>query len=541
MILTRIFFLITRPYELATLTFTEGLKYFSLGLLQDIIYLSQLYLVYVLIPKRLKNGFIKLSILILPLYFLIDFLFMYFKGIRFSLGLSSYFQFYSAFKDSLPPSLLYILLPGPIILLLVLFFNFSQSDKTKIKLWPIILILLINPPALLLFSYFNDSKSYHLDNIVILEELNFITHNIVTNKETLPKYNKIQGPISTNPKKAISKNTNVVFIFLESFRHKNFGPKYSPYLWSLKNKSLYFSNFYTNGVQTSRALLASLYGEIPAFHEQSKQSRGLRVSPGIPHVMKATGHKNIYIHNGYLKFENKTEFLKKNGFDEILGHHDILKSYPNSHKFSWGVHDEYLYKYTLEKIKQIKQKKRPFFLTLFTVSNHHPWAIPENFKQFKDAGLKNNEYNEYLKSYQYTDYAVGNFLKELNDQKLDKDTIFFILADTGAAMGENYNNYMNIKYLNEESIHIPLIIYSPQYFEPQVITSNTSQLDLLPTISDLFKKEINKNFIGVSLLRERPRNVPIIINNPYCLGEVLKISNGRKELKNTNYCTIFCN
>ena len=105
-------------------------------------------------------------------------------------------------------------------------------------------------------------------------------------------------------------------------------------------------------------------------------------------------------------------------------------------------------------------------------------------------------------------------VKLLQEKGLEDKTILFILADTGQPLGE-HDNFSEQQYLFQENVHIPLLILAPAFLrEPAVIDDLSSQVDLLPTIMDLFGRPFRQRSMGSSLIRKNCGR-KVFFNNPY--------------------------
>lgn len=108
-------------------------------------------------------------------------------------------------------------------------------------------------------------------------------------------------------------------------------------------------------------------------------------------------------------------------------------------------------------------------------------------------------------------------------------------------MGEHHQNFNQQMNLYNEQIHVPFLIYAPGRIEaPQVITTPSSQLDLLPTFMDLFQIEGLNHSIGSSLVRKR-ENPTVYFHNPY-MHNYLGARKGRYKciyLKNIQEVLLF--
>lgn len=315
---------------------------------------------------------------------------------------------------------------------------------------------------------------------------------------------------------------HVVFLFMESWRAKDvsaFGGKYpiTPHFDSMAKEGIVFKNFYSNSVKTSRAVTASLFG-IPSDVETMDASR----EPEFPiisvaDVLKKAGYTNNYFLASHLDFEKQRGCLAAHGFDNLVGKAEILKSNPSAKSTSWGVHDEHLMNYAIDHLDQ--NRDEPQFLSLFTISNHHPWIYPPGpHCKLALPEFKNANYGRYLRSFHYSDACLGLFKQQLEEKGLIDNTILFILGDHGQPMGEHHGAQVNHLGLYEENIHVPFLIYAPgRIKQPAVIDQIGSQLDLFPTLMDMLNLKGLNHTVGSSLLREK-RDKKVFFHNPYVHG-----------------------
>ena len=187
------------------------------------------------------------------------------------------------------------------------------------------------------------------------------------------------------------------------------------------------------------------------------------------------------------------EFYRGNGFDEIVDELTIPSTSifkgkkEKSFKTAWGYSDEYLYKQAIKKADDDYQNKRPFYYHIMTTSNHRPYNYPEGRIDIISHG-RNRE-----GALKYTDWSIGNFLKESSKKPWFKNTIFVITADHTKSAAGRVNIPIN-RY------HIPLYIYSAD-IKPQEINRIYCQLDIPTTILGLLNIPYSSNFFGQDIFR----------------------------------------
>ncbi len=292
---------------------------------------------------------------------------------------------------------------------------------------------------------------------------------------------------------------HLIFCFLESFRQQNIDT-HAPYFSSLTRKGIYFPEFYSNSNCTSWATISSLFGIPPSLHPSYLQTYIDMPMMGLPKILQEAGYKTAAIQGAHLMFQETAAFYHAHGFQTILGKNEILQADPDAKSLSWGVHDEALFRFSA---KWLARQKESVFLSLFTISNHHPWSRPPGW-----TPPENTSGTPYLETYAYTDWALGQWMKQLEEMKLDERCIFFFFGDHGQNHGEHDPSLEMKRSLYEEMVKVPLLIYAPgRIAKPQVIHEPCSQIDLLPTVLDMFHLQSLHHSLGTSLLRKKRRFV----------------------------------
>ena len=310
-----------------------------------------------------------------------------------------------------------------------------------------------------------------------LGKTNFKSTNIFTKNEI----KKIVKPIKFYPNKGnINIKPNVMIFILESMGREYWGSLnskknipnykgYTPFLDSLANHSLRFPNFYANSRKSIHGMPAILAG-IPSF-ETAYTSSAYSNQPveSIVSVTKELGYTTSFFHgasNGSMGFLG---FSKTLGFDNYYGKDE----FDNDLEFDgyWGIWDEPFFQFTKEKIDNTKQ---PFLTTLFSVTSHEPYIIPEKYEGFFDKG-----YVPMHKVVGYTDYALKNFFDEAKKESWFDNTIFIFTADHGNQTYYSYYEKIINRFAN------PLMIYWPKGNLNGVSLKLGQHMDIFPTIADL--------------------------------------------------------
>lgn len=68
-------------------------------------------------------------------------------------------------------------------------------------------------------------------------------------------------------------------------------------------------------------------------------------------------------------------FLRHLGVHEIIDENAIKARYPEAQSSTWGVPDEFMFRYAEDELKQARKNNTPVFIMMLSVTNHPPLSI----------------------------------------------------------------------------------------------------------------------------------------------------------------------
>jgi phosphoglycerol transferase MdoB-like AlkP superfamily enzyme len=317
----------------------------------------------------------------------------------------------------------------------------------------------------------------------------------------------IERNITSN---APEKKMNVVLISIESLSGefmKHFGntQNITPFLDSLADKSIFFTQHYASGTRTVRGLEA-LTLSIPPVPGQSivkRPDNGNLFTLGS--VFKSKGYTTQYIYGGYSYFDNMKAFFGENGYEVI--DRDAIKPEDIHYQNIWGVADEDEFTLAINTLDKNAALQKPFFTHIMTVSNHRPFTYPDGRIDIPSATQSREG------AVKYTDYCINKFLKESSVKPWFNNTIFVIVSDHCASSAGSTQLPVNV-------YHIPLLIYSPANLQPSVINSITAQIDIAPTILGMLNFSYKSKFFGQDIFKTLAENRRAYISTYQGLGYI---------------------
>ncbi|QOW08931.1 LTA synthase family protein [Kaistella flava (ex Peng et al. 2021)] len=364
------------------------------------------------------------------------------------------------------------------------------------------------------FSFFRTMNTNNFQEVHFVDQ-KFIDENI--------------HPYKLYTREEVEPKPNVVIFILESFGKEYSGAfnkdtkikdfvSYTPFFDSLATKSLIATNAFANGRQSIHGMSSVLAG-IPSLKDAFTSSPySNQKIQSIVSVANDMGYDTSFFHgapNGSMGFL---------GFGNILGfkHYYGKTEYNNDADFDgiWGIWDEPFFQYFA---KTLNTKKSPFMATLFSVSSHHPFKVPEKYQgKFKKGPLEIHE------PIGYTDYALKQFFKTAEKMPWFENTIFVLVADHTNQVGyPEYEKSMN-------RFAIPILFYSanPKYHLQGEITEPAQQIDIYPTLADLMGYNKKIRSWGRSLVSDKKDDYIIVnsdsINDQFIIGNYIYLFNGKE-------------
>ncbi len=288
--------------------------------------------------------------------------------------------------------------------------------------------------------------------------------------------NAIFNPVHIPTDTVTFQPTNVVVFLLESFSKEFFGvfneektgyKGYTPFLDSLVRHSKAFQYSFSSGrksIDGPPSVLAS----IPTFNVPFVlTSFANNDFNSLASLLKKKGyHSSFFIGhpNGAMGY---TSFTKLAGFQHYFG----MDEYGNSDDFDglWGIWDHKFFDYHARMLNEFPQ---PFVSVMFSVSSHHPFVVPEEFKGRFKGGKQ-----PILKCIEYTDNALREYFKKIAKEPWYKNTLFVFTAD-----------HCSSDIIFDESrttpglFSVPVFFFKPDNSLADMVPEIIQQADIMPSI-----------------------------------------------------------
>ncbi|MGN0281213.1 MAG: LTA synthase family protein [Prevotella sp.] len=366
----------------------------------------------------------------------------------------------------------------------------------------------------------------------------------IGNYYTRHELDNIYNPVHTPTVETRINKKNVVILIVESLAEEFVGERnksldggkykgYTPFVDSLLMKSLTFENTFCN-TWTSIDAMPAILASIPRMHEPFVLTPySLDKIDGIAGLLNKWGYQTAFFHgadNGSMGFQ---AFAQTAGFQSYYGRTE----YENDEKYggrndfdgTWGIWDEPFLQFFCHTLGTMKQ---PFMSAIFTLSSHHPFAIPDKYKSvFLDEGMY-----PLHKCVKYADFALRRFFETAARQPWYHNTVFVITADH-ASSRTTHDEYKT----ELGGFRVPILFFDPSGEIPVGCRKGVAQqIDIMPTVLSLLGYDKPYISFGKNLLDENNpqwafnyNNVPQLVMDDYLLqfdgNNVVALYNYRKD------------
>ncbi len=423
----------------------------------------------------------------------------------------SYISFYSV---------LVVLIP---VLMIIVGSRFLVGEKIRVYRKEVLIL-----SSMFLFTnlvaYFNDSflyatvynpteyaQNYGLVSYYTREVLPFT--KVLTNSEEMESNDNTEAKEAASPYIGIfNDKKNVVFIKAESFYYEAIDPELTPTLDRMLNDGLIFENYYTLNNNTNASEFSTLASTPPPI-DNSKVQNYSGDYDTIPRSFESGGFCTFGFHGNTKEFYNRKEL-----YPDLYGFQNSFFSEDLDMPARDGWHkDDLLFEKSVAFVEeQGCEKNFVYYMSVFGHSRYTISSNPDIQTEYEVVSNVYPEYDEYHKVYMSKHMIVDKMLSDMMNyykEEID-DTIFIIVSDHYPySLGDNthsFGEYSQTFYDQSfngtpfEQFNVPFIIYDPTD-QHEVMDEYVSNIDILPTISDLFGLQ-NQYSHGTSAFRDTHKN-----------------------------------
>ncbi|MCT2196772.1 LTA synthase family protein [Paenibacillus sp. MB22_1] len=336
------------------------------------------------------------------------------------------------------------------------------------------------------------------------------------------KINNLKGiTIPAEPKYfGAAKGKNLIIIQMESFQNflidlKIDGQEVTPNMNKLVKENTYFKHFYQmvgQGNTSDAEFVVNTSFYIP-YNEAATQNYPDKDLPSLPKLMRDQGYDTATFHTNVVDFWNRGELYKAIGFNRYYDQ----KWFGTEDTVFFGPSDEVLYKKTAEELDRMQQTGQPFYTQVISMTAHHPFTTPHDKDKIQlPERYQDNMVGDYLRAQSYADYALGQFIEDLKQRGIWDNSVVVIYGDhLGLPMYSLDKHGLELMkeiygrdYSYIDMINIPLLLHVPGTDMPDVMDNVGGQVDILPTVANLFGINLDNHIhFGEDLLNQTSYNL----------------------------------
>ena len=308
------------------------------------------------------------------------------------------------------------------------------------------------------------------------------------------------APEETLNYQGIGEGMNLIVIQVESMQNFVLNAEYegqeiTPNLNRLLSQdTLYFNHYYTNMGKgnTSDAEFSSLTGLYPVIEGASYDLYVDNEFHALPLLMSQKGYSTSAAIGDDKDFYNRATVYPRLGFDSFYNEENLEMDEISG----LGLSDKSMFRQMTE---ILSQQEEPFFSFMITLTNHYPYVLDESIDATLTVAPEDEDsmFGGYMQTMRYTDEAIGELIEALKEKGLYDHTILVIYGDhhgLNCMDDDNYERmtqYLGYEYDYDTMLNIPLIVHIPGLDEAKTIETVGGQVDLLPTLANLFNLDLS--------------------------------------------------
>ncbi|HKV07076.1 MAG TPA: LTA synthase family protein [Thermoanaerobaculia bacterium] len=257
---------------------------------------------------------------------------------------------------------------------------------------------------------------------------------------------------------------------------------------ALAKEGTLLTRAYSTGNRTIRAIEATT-SSLPPLPGESIARREASVHLfTLPELLKSQGYQTMFVYGGRALFDGMGRYLSRNGVERIVDQGDFP---PGTFTTAWGACDEAIFAKALAEMEAARAQGKPFYSLVLSVSNHRPFAFPEDHLKY------DRRYHRRENAVRYADYALGGFMARARAKGFYRDTLFVLMGDHGARV-------YGAAEIPLASYEVPILFLGAGVPEGRRVDTLASSLDVPPTVMGLLGMSYDSKFFGHDVLRVPP-------------------------------------
>ena len=345
-------------------------------------------------------------------------------------------------------------------------------------------------------------------------------------------------PTNKNKYTGYFKDKNLIFILAEGFNSIAVDENLTPTLYKLVNSGFVFNNFYTPVfLSTTGGEFQATTGLIPTQNILNLWKKNKpKISYALGNSFRKIGYTANAYHDWTYTYYSRHDTMKTLGFDSYMGIGNGLEKLMDS---KWIPRDVDMMNVTTD----FYTSEDKFVTYYVTVSGHAPYnygsgnSTATRYKAETEDLPYSTPVKAYLATQMELDRALETLINKLNEKGILDDTVI-------ALVGDHYPYTLSIDQVNEVSDYTRdevvevnrsnFILWNSEMDEPVKVDKVGSQIDVLPTLLNLFGIEYDSRLMmGQDILSDNP-GVAIFSNRSWVSDYGTYFSSGKEFVPKEN-------
>ena len=365
-----------------------------------------------------------------------------------------------------------------------------------------------------------------------------IKHTLIKNKDwlsiiedesdselnTLNKYFIRQDVDVENQYTGMFKNKNVIMIMVESGSNIMLDEKYYPNIYELLEHSISFTNHYSprNICSTGNNEMGAMISLYSINNNcTANVYKNNTYFESIFNLFNNKGYQTSSFHDYYDWYYDRTTIHKNMGSSHFYNAVDLGLDFSYNYPAydTWASDVDLMKKYL--EILDNRDSTKPFMSFITTVSSHMPYNMSSEYgDMYMDLfpASYSTELKRYMSKLKVVDEAIGVLLDGLEDREILRDTVIVLFADhyPYSISTDKLNVYFDDDIsVDNNADKTPLLIYQSS-LEKKEIDTYTSQVDILPTIANLFSLDYDSRlYMGSDALSKNHESLVIFVDGSW--------------------------
>lgn len=273
------------------------------------------------------------------------------------------------------------------------------------------------------------------------------------------------------------KQYNIVVVLMESWGARHVGPlsqtpHVTPVFNRLAKEGLYFDRFFSVGYMSRYAWFSTLRG-FPDQYNSYYLNPNVHFG-SLCSLLKPYGYRCFGFTGMPASADSVDKLLLLDRFDGFVTSEDF--GVAQKDPVTTRVLDHFLFDKAVKVIKE--NETRPFLVYIKTETSHLECSLPLSLQaRHNRFSPQDGVTYQCLNAFHYSDWALGQFVEKLKDERLFDNTVFVISGDHANHVIEKMDMY--------DTNRVPMLVYGPKIVRPEVRSVVGTHADILPTIAGI--------------------------------------------------------